>query len=334
MELLVHGCGIGPELRIQVHLTHFGVIEPIHHHDIGREMAVAIPLRHVQHFLLAGVALLTLDVSICRLGQHRRGSRQQPVSSVNLIHRGSGNHEERNPVAHLRGPLGLLVESGFNGGFRGIVPHQAITLVGDQERYAKTGRGRCRVIGPAADRVPAMIEETLVILAKSIVVLVVGRGECGAHHVELGVRGAAVAIQIRRSILVIGHRLRPAGQLKQCLALGCAQRNVRIRSGTREKLGNVLFRLERGMGRRQILVYRRDHPPGLVDVSLFRLACAPARVRGRRDKPVSRCGQRRFPRQAQSDSQDVRRVGFKDNGAAVPFKGDAALLSLHSHAEK
>ena len=78
-----------------------------------------------------------------------------------------------------------------------------------------------------------MIEKALLILAQAVVVLVVRRGKCRAHHVELRVGGTAVAGQVRRPVLVIGHGLRPAGEFQQRLALGRAQRDVRAAEWSR-----------------------------------------------------------------------------------------------------
>ena len=41
MQLAVHGGWIRPLFRNKIHLTHFCVIEPIHHQDIGGQMAFA-----------------------------------------------------------------------------------------------------------------------------------------------------------------------------------------------------------------------------------------------------------------------------------------------------
>ena len=77
--------GVGPELGVEVHLAHFGVVEPVHDHDVGGQMAVAIALRDVEHFLLAGVALLALDVAVGGLGQHGRGAGEQPIAGIDLV---------------------------------------------------------------------------------------------------------------------------------------------------------------------------------------------------------------------------------------------------------
>ncbi len=173
VELLVHGRWVGPELGVQIHLPHLGVVEPVHHDHVGRQMAVAIALSNVQHLLLAGVALLALNVAVGGLGQQRRGAGEQAVARVDLIRRGPGNHEKRNPVAHLRGPGGALVEARLDGGLRRVVPQQPVALVGHQERHAEAGRSRSPVICPATNRMAAMIKKSLVILAQAVVVLVI-----------------------------------------------------------------------------------------------------------------------------------------------------------------
>ncbi len=192
VKLLVHCRGIGPELGVHVHLAHFCVVEPVHHHHVGGQMAVAVALGDGQHFVLARIALLALDVAVGSLGQHGRGAGEQPVAGVDLVGRCSGDHEERNPVAYLRCPVGLLVEAGLDGGLGGVVPHQAVALVSDQKRHAGAGSGGRKIVVPAANRMAAMIEETLVVLAQAVVVLVVGRNEGSADGEELGVGGAAI----------------------------------------------------------------------------------------------------------------------------------------------
>ena len=117
MEFLVHGRRVRPELWIHVHLPHLCVIEPVNNHDICWQVAIAIALRYVQHFLLAGVTLLALDVAIGGLRQHVGGSSEKPVARIDFVRGGAGNHEERNPVANFRRPAGLLVEAGFDDGF-------------------------------------------------------------------------------------------------------------------------------------------------------------------------------------------------------------------------
>jgi hypothetical protein len=64
---------------------------------------------------------------------------QQPVAGVDLVGGVAGDHEERNAVADLGGPLGLLVEARLDGGLGRIVPDQAVAFVGDQERHAEAG---------------------------------------------------------------------------------------------------------------------------------------------------------------------------------------------------
>jgi len=294
-------------------------------------MTIAITLRYVQHFLLAAVTLLALDVAIRGLGQHGRGSGEQPVAGVDFVDGRSSDYEEGNAIAHLGGPLRLLVESGLDGGLRRVVPHQAVAFVGDQERHAEAGRGRSVVVGPAANRMPAMIEKSLVILAQAIVVFVVGRGECRTHDVELRIARTAVAGYIGRAVLVIGLRLRPASHLEQGFAFRRAKRDVRAGSGAAEIFADVRLCFKRRTSGRQVPVHGCNNACGLEDIGLRGLACAPARVCRRCHKPNSRACQRGFGRQAQGHSQNVRRVGFKNNGAVISVERELGVLSFENH---
>ena len=317
MKLLVHGRGIGPELGIDVHLAHFGVVEPVDDQHVGGQMAVAIALGDGQNFVLARVALLALDVAVGSLGQHGRGAGEQPVAGVDLVGRVAGDDKERNAVADLRGPAGLLVEAGLDGGLRGVVPQQAVALVGDQKRHAEAGSGGRQVVGPAADRVAAMIEKALVILAQAVVVLVVGRGEGRADDVELGVGGAAVVEDFRGAVLVVGHGLRPAGQLQQLLAVGRAECDVRAGSRAVEILRDVELGLERRLRGRMLALHGGDHPRRLVDVGLRRFGLASSPRRRARQQSRSRARPVRLALQAQRHAQNVRRIGLKDDGLAL-----------------
>ena len=178
-------------------------------------MAVAIAFRNRQHFLLARVTLLALDVSVSGLGQQGRGAGEQPVAGVDFIGGVAGDHKEGDAVAHLRGPLGLLVEAGLDGGLRGIVPDEAVALVSDEKRHACGGRGGREIVVPAADGMAAMIEEAFVVVAEAVVVLVVGRNEGGADGEELGVGGAAIVVDFRGAVFVVGNGLRPVRSFRE-----------------------------------------------------------------------------------------------------------------------
>ena len=328
MKLLVHSRWVRPEPGIEVHLAHFRVVEPIHHQHVSRQMAVAIALRNRQQFLLAGVSLLALDVTVSRFGQHVRGAREQPIAGVDLVRSGAGNHEEGNTVARLGDPAGLLVEARLDRGLRSVVPQECIALVGDQERHAETGSGRSRVIGPAMDRVSAMVQKTLLILPQPVVVLVGGRVKRRAYGVELRVGGTAIMFQAGRAGLEIKFILSPAGKLKQHSAVGSANGDVRFRSGAVEVFGYVGHGMKRRRFRRQFAVHGDDHARRAVHVRLCGPARTPASSVRRRYKPVPRRGQRRFPLQAERDAQNVGRVGLQHNrlASAVKFQTRRRIL--------
>jgi hypothetical protein len=62
----------------------------------------------------------------------------------------------------------------LNGGFGGVVPEKAVAFVGYEKRDAEAGGGWGRVVIPATDGMAAMVEETFVVLAEAVVVLVIG----------------------------------------------------------------------------------------------------------------------------------------------------------------
>src|ERR1019366_9278459 len=190
-------------------------------------------------FVLARIALLALNVAISRLGQHRRGPRKRSVPSIDLVRRGARDHKERNPVPHFRSPAGLLVESRLDRCLRWIIPNQPVALVRHQERHATAGTARRSVVLPAVNRVPAMIEESPMVLSQPVVVLVVWRSKCRSNNIELRVGRTAIAGQVGRPFLLIGHPLRPTGHLQQLLSFRCPQRNVAARRGPVEVLWNV-----------------------------------------------------------------------------------------------
>src|ERR1035441_6863530 len=87
-------------------------------------------------------------------------------------------------------------------------------------------------------RMPAMIEESLLILSQAVVVLVVRRGKRRAHHVEFRVGGTPVAGHVCGSVLVLGtdwdqpmssSRVLPSGVRSVMCACGVEPlKNLRI----------------------------------------------------------------------------------------------------------
>src|SRR6185437_10668369 len=98
-----------------------------------------------------------------------------------FVTRPTRNHEEGNTVADLRNPSRLLVKARFDCRFRRIVPDQAVTVIGDNERNAGTRPRSSRVVVPALDRVASMVEITFLILTQAVIVLIIGRTESGAN---------------------------------------------------------------------------------------------------------------------------------------------------------
>src|SRR5579863_9457502 len=140
-------------------------------------MPVAVALGYGEEFGLARVPLLALDVAICRLRKHRRRTGQQPVAGINLVCCFTGNHKEGDAVAYLADPVRLLVKTWLECRLRWVIPHQAVTLVGDDERHTGRRSRRRQIVVPAAHGMTAMIEETLLVVTQTVVMLVIGRDE-------------------------------------------------------------------------------------------------------------------------------------------------------------
>ena len=115
--MLIHRRRIGKSFRNEVQLSHGVVIEPVEHEHIGGHMPLTISLGNVQHFFLCNVALLALHKPVGSFRQHWSCTGQQTIAGVNFVNVVAGDHEERNPIAHLRNPVRLLVEAGLDRRF-------------------------------------------------------------------------------------------------------------------------------------------------------------------------------------------------------------------------
>ena len=280
------------------------------------------------NFILAGVALLALDVAVSGLGQQRRGTGEQTIAGVDFVGGVAGDHEERDTVANLRRPLRLLVEAGLDGGLRRIVPDEAVALVGDEERDAGGGRGGREVVVPAADGMAAMIEEAFVIVAEAVVVLVVGRDESGADGEELGISRAAIVVDVGSAVLVIGDGLLPSGHLEKFLAFRRGEGDVRAGRRAVEELRDVEFGAERRMRRRMIALDGGDDARGLVDVVEVALALGPAFRIGSADETVAGLGESVLVLQAESHPKNVGGIRLEDDGLAVAIDFEALIGGL------
>ncbi len=223
-------------------------------------------------------------------------------------------NETRSPTCER--PARLLVEARLDGGLGRVVPDQAVALVRDQERNAGGGRGGRQIVVPAAHRVSAVIEKALVVVAKAVVVLVVGRNKRRADGIELGIGRAAIVVQICGAVFVIGHGLLPAGHLEKLLAVGGREGDMRARSRAVEELPDIGHRLERRRARGMIALHRDDDARGLVDIVLVGLGFCPSGGIGCTDKAVTRFGHGRLVLQAERDAQDVWRVRLENDRLA------------------
>ena len=112
-----------------------------------------------------------------------------------------------------------------------------------------------------------MIEKAFVILPETIVVLVVGRNEAGAHLKERRIGRPLVVQHSGVAVFVVGHGHGPSGHLQQRLTIRSLDRNVGRRSGTVEKLRNINLRRQRFAG--MVHSDLDDQARGTVDICLF-----------------------------------------------------------------
>ena len=320
VELPVHRRGVGPPLGDEVHLAHARVVEPVDDHHVGGEAAVAVALRDPQHLVLARVALLALDVAVRRLRQQRRLAGEPSVAAVDLVGRRPGDHEEGDAVADLGDPPGALAHPRLDACLRGVVPHEPVAVVRDHERHADARPARGEVVVPARERVAAVVEEALLVLAEPVVVLVVGRREGGADLEEGRVGGAAVGEDRGVAVLVVRHRHLPADQVQERPALRCRERDVGRGRRAVEEPGDVHLRVERLS--RIVQCHRDDESRRAIDVALGARLVRPASGLGRRHEPVARPGQRFLPVEAERHAHHVRRVRFQRDRAPVALERD------------
>ena len=112
----------------------------------------------------------------------------------------------------------------------------------------------------------AVVEEAFMILAQAVIVLVVRRGESGAHDVGWAIAGAAIEGQTGGAVLVVVDGLVPAVHMQERLAIGGAEVDVRRGCGTAKELRCSLV-AEELCGRGAVgVLHRNDHAIGFVDV--------------------------------------------------------------------
>ncbi len=103
--------GIWPLGGIHVHLAHLGVVKPIDHQIVDREMPVAIAVRDPEQFSLADVALLALDVAIGRLwAASGYVAGKQTIACVDLIVGRARDDKERDALTYIGRPSSRVVD--------------------------------------------------------------------------------------------------------------------------------------------------------------------------------------------------------------------------------
>ena len=156
MELSEHADRIGPGLGIHVHLAHLCVGKPVDDEIVDGQFPLAVASRHLHQLGLCAVALLTLDVPICALGQHGHIAGQQTKAAIDRLII-SGNYEEADTLTYLALKSVLIVEPQRDGRLRRIIPNQPITLVRYQKRYAHTLARGCVVVVCTLDHMTSAI---------------------------------------------------------------------------------------------------------------------------------------------------------------------------------
>ena len=332
VQIAIHGDGIGPLLRIHVHLAHLGVVEPVDHQYVRRQMAVAIAFGHGHQFCLAGVSLLALDVAVGRLGKHRHIAGQQVVAGVDLVVRLARDDKERDALANIRCPLRLIVEAEAGGRLAGIVPDQTVAFVGDDERHADALAGGCVVVVRTAQDVAATVEKSLLILAEAVVVFVLRRGEGCTDLIE-GIIGCASVVEaLRGSVLVVRQSHLPVAQIDQCRAIRSGDGNAQAGRRSVEELRNV-----RLGSRGRVLLLRSNGDDELRGAHYIavraRIALPSVGVRARGDAVARRGGRVLFV-QADADAHDVLRVRLDHHGGCAARDDHLLCLCNRQRSDK
>ena len=74
-----------------------------------------------------------------------------------------------------------------------------------------------------------MVEKALLVLAKPVIVLILGGNERRSDLIERLIRRPTIVFDIRIPIFVVRNRHGPAGHLQQLLSFGRCDRDVRGR---------------------------------------------------------------------------------------------------------
>src|ERR1039458_6940119 len=289
-------------------------------------MTIAIPLCDGEHFLLSGVALLTLNQAIGPLGEHRSVTGEIAITNVELVCGVACNHEEGNSPANLRYPLGLFVEAREDGGLGCVVPQQRVALVGDKKWDTESWTACGLIVSPTLDFVPAVVKIAFLISPQAVVILVFRRGEGCSYPVERGIFRPPIIVKIEIAILVVKHchlpplhvqqRLAIGGDAKVSAAIGSVE--IPLWAAIERAIGPAHWRS--GRGEEQVHARRLD---GVAFGSFFvtpaaELWFAHDAVAGRCRDLILEC--------AESDPDDVERVRFNCDSAAIPFDNDRAGL--------
>src|SRR5262249_20911095 len=146
------------------------------------------------------VARLALDVPERRLGRQRGYTRERTIAGVDLIRAGPRDHEIRHTLADLGPPDRVSVQTRRDLRSRRVVPDQAVPFVRHEEADATRLPGGC-IVGVLALQSPAaIVEDSLLVLAETVVVLVLG---CDERRTDLK---GLLAIHLVRTHFPAAHR--------------------------------------------------------------------------------------------------------------------------------
>ena len=180
LELLDHGLGIGPELLVKAEVAHVRPVEEVHDDHVHGDAAAVVLARDVQELLLVPIAQLALPEAQAVLGHLGRVADGVGVLALDV----AGGVAGADPVVHLLGALGgplHEVAAKARPADGGIVPEEAVALVGEHKGHARLGIALGQLKRGVLD-----VEHVLLVLAHAVELFpVVG----GKAHGELEVPG-------------------------------------------------------------------------------------------------------------------------------------------------
>ena len=277
-----HRPGVGPLLRVELPVALAGPVEVVGDDDRERQPAPLVLAGDAEQLVLGLVAELALPEARGPLRQHRRAPHRLAV----LAEQVRGIVGGGDPVVPLPGGLGYPSrdrDAQLDPADSGVVPEQAVSEVGDEERDADLG-----VALHQFDDGALLVEPAVLVLAEPVEALPVPGVE---QHLEVVRATAGRGVPARRRPGEVGRRLG-----EQLTAIGAEETQL-PRSGNLGGQPAVGDRglagrdLDVGVGGRRRPGAPREDRPGLP-ATAFRVSagcCGPrarcARFRARRATP-------------------------------------------------